>query len=302
MTKNRILVVGSTNVDLVTFMSRVPVGGETVIGKNFQQHFGGKGANQAVMAARCGVPVSMITGVGNDNFGDEMLKNLAVNEINVDSVFRFEGTSGVAHIWVEDNGENRITIIPGANFQLGPDAVVEEMKTLKDVGYVLAQCEVPLEVVEAVFANAKKSGITTIFNPAPFLPLPDGLLDNTDWLIVNESEFAQLHPKSMEPNNDETIKSLPRNGMTVITLGSAGAVLVQEDIIKRIPAPKKSPIDTTGAGDCLIGAFAAGLSMNLAPEKALKLGIRCASESVMRAGAQTSYPSFEEVQNFIRAL
>lgn len=302
MTKNRILVVGSTNVDLVTFMSRVPVGGETVIGKNFQQHFGGKGANQAVMAARCGVPVSMITGVGNDNFGDEMLKNLAVNEINADSVFRFEGTSGVAHIWVEDNGENRITIIPGANFQLRPDAVVEEMKTLKDVGYVLAQCEVPLEVVEAVFANAKKSGITTIFNPAPFLPLPDGLLDNTDWLIVNESEFAQLHPKSMEPNNDETIKSLPRNGMTVITLGSAGAVLVQEDIIKRIPAPKKSPIDTTGAGDCLIGAFAAGLSMSLAPEKALKLGIRCASESVMRAGAQTSYPSFEEVQNLTRAL
>jgi len=301
MTKNRILVVGSTNVDLVTFMSRVPVGGETVIGKDFQQHFGGKGANQAVMAARCGVPVSMIAGVGNDNFGDEMLKNLAVNEINVESVFCFEGTSGVAHIWVEDSGENRITIIPGANFQLRPDAVVEKMKSLNDVGYVVAQCEVPLMVVEAVFIEAKKSGITTIFNPAPFLPLPDGLLDNTDWLIVNESEFAQLHPKSMEPNDDEIIKSLPRNGMTVITLGSAGAILVQENI-KRIPAPKKSPIDTTGAGDCLIGAFAAGLSMSLAPEEALMLGVRCASESVMRAGAQTSYPSFEEVQNLIRAL
>jgi len=189
MIKNRILVVGSANVDLVTFMKRVPVGGETVIGKDFQQHFGGKGANQAVMAARCGVPVSMITGVGNDNFGDEMLKNLAVNKINADSVFRFEGTSGVAHIWVEDNGENRITIIPGANFQLRPDAVVEEMKSLKDVGYVVAQCEVPLEVVEAVFAEAKKSGITTIFNPAPFLPLPDGLLDNTDWLIVKNQNL-----------------------------------------------------------------------------------------------------------------
>jgi ribokinase len=126
-------------------------------------------------------------------------------------------------------------------------------------------------------------------------------LDNTDWLIVNESEFSQLHPESLEPNNDEVIKSLPRNGNTIITLGGAGAVLVQEEI-KRIPAPKKYPIDTTGAGDCLIGAFAAGLAMGYEPERALQLGIACASESVMRAGAQTSYPTFDEVQNLIRAL
>lgn len=301
MANNRVLVVGSTNVDLVTFMSRVPIGGETVIGKDFQQHFGGKGANQAVMAARCGVPVSMITGIGSDNFGAEMLKNLAENRIDTDSVFAFEGTSGVAHIWVEDSGENRITIIPGANFQLKSVAVVEKMKSLKDIGYVVAQCEVPLEVVNATFAEAKKSGITTIFNPAPFLPLPPELLENTDWLIVNESEFALLHPESLEPNNDEVIKSLPRNGKTVITLGSAGAVLVQQEI-KRIPAPKKFPVDTTGAGDCLIGAFAAGLAMGYEPERALKLGVECASESVMRAGAQTSYPTFEEVQDLIRAL
>ncbi len=301
MNKNRVLVVGSTNIDLVTTMSRVPSGGETIIGKEFQQHFGGKGANQAVMAARCGVPVSMISGVGSDNFGLDMLKNLSENKIDTNSIFRFPGTSGIAHIWVEESGENRITIIPGANFKLEPEAVVEEMKSLKDIGYVVAQCEVPLEVVRAAFSEAKKSGITTIFNPAPFLPLPSDLLDNTDWLIVNESEFAQLHPESLEPINDEVIKSLPRNGNTIITLGAAGAVLVQDEI-KRVTAPKRSPVDTTGAGDCLIGAFASGLSMGFAPEKALMLGVICASESVMRAGAQTSYPTFDEARELIETL
>ena len=297
----RVLVVGSANVDLVTFMSRVPDGGETIIGRDFQQHFGGKGANQAVMAARCGVPVSMITGLGDDNFGEAMLQNLAENKINTESVFNFSGTSGVAHIWVEDNGENRITIVPGANYQLNRDAVVERMNALSDVGFVVAQCEVPIEIVAAVFAEAKKRAITTIFNPAPFIPLPEGLLDNTDWLVVNETEFSQLHPESLEPNSDDVIRSLPRKGKTLITLGAAGAVLVN-DGIKRIPAPEKSPVDTTGAGDCLIGAFAAGLAMGLDPEKAIRLGIVCASESVMRAGAQTSYPTFDEVRELVRSL
>ena len=301
LAKNRVLVVGSTNVDLVTFMKRVPDGGETVIGREFQQHFGGKGANQAVMAARCGVPVSMIAGVGSDDFGNAMLQNLERNGIDIASIFKFEGTSGVAHIWVEDDGENRITIIPGANFKLSAKDVVERIGSLSDVGYIVAQCEVPLEIIAEVFKVAKNRGITTIFNPAPFLPLPEELLANTDWLVVNETEFSQLHPRRSEPINDEVIRSLPRIGKTVITLGSDGAVLVNEKIT-RIPAPKKSPIDTTGAGDCLIGAFAAGLAMGFQPEVAIKLGIACASESVMRAGAQTSYLSKEEVKQLIKTL
>jgi ribokinase len=301
LVKNRVLVVGSTNVDLVTFMKRVPDGGETVIGREFQQHFGGKGANQAVMAARCGVPVSMIAGVGSDDFGNAMLKNLEQNGVDVTPIFKFSGSSGIAHIWVEDNGENRITIIPGANFKLSEKDVVERIDSLSDVGFLVAQCEVPIEIVSAAFKKAKNSGITTIFNPAPFLPLTEELLANTDWLVVNETEFSQLHPEGFLPANDEVIRSLPRQGKTVITLGSEGAVLV-EGVILRIPAPKKSPIDTTGAGDCLIGAFAAGLAMGLHPEKAIKLGITCASESVMRAGAQTSYLNKEEVSQLLKTL
>lgn len=301
MANNRVLVVGSTNVDLVTFMQRVPNGGETIIGREFQQHFGGKGANQAVMAARCGVPVSMIAGIGDDDFGKSMLKNLENNGIDISPVFKFEGSSGVAHIWVEDDGENRITIVPGANYKLEVNAVNNRISGLSDVGFLVAQCEVPLEIVTAAFCEGKKRGITTIFNPAPFLPLPDELLANTDWLVVNETEFSQLHPESLLPTTDEIILSLPRNGKTVITLGSEGAVLV-DGTIKRIPAPKKSPIDTTGAGDCLIGAFAAGLALSLNSEKAIRLGITCASESVTRAGAQTSYPSQDEVRQALKSL
>lgn len=301
MSKKKVLVVGSTNVDLVTFMNRVPKAGETVIGKDFQQHFGGKGANQAVMAARCGAQVFMITGVGNDNFGQAIKANLTENNISTDLVFDFEGSSGIAHIWVEDSGENRITIIPGANFQLRADDVIKKMKSISGIGYVVAQCEVPLEVVDAVFFEALKSGIKTIFNPAPFVPIPKDLLEKVDWLVVNENEFSQLHPKLLGPLEDEAINSLPRKGNLVITLGESGAVLVDKGI-RRIAAPRRSPIDTTGAGDCLIGAFVAGLARGFKPAEALKLGIVCASESVMREGAQTSYPTYDEAHEIILAL
>ena len=143
MSKKRVLVVGSTNVDLVTSMARVPKEGETVLGKDFQQHFGGKGANQAVMAARCGAQVSMITGVGNDNFGQAIKANLIKNNIDTDSVFEFEGSSGIAHIWVEDSGENRITIIPGANFQLITDDVIKRMKSISGVDMLLRNVKFP---------------------------------------------------------------------------------------------------------------------------------------------------------------
>ena len=301
MSKKKVLVIGSTNVDLVTFMDRVPQEGETVLGKDFQQHFGGKGANQAVMAARCGAQVSMITGVGNDNFGQAIKANLIKNNIDTNSVFEFEGSSGIAHIWVEDSGENRITIIPGANFQLRADDVIKKMKSISGIGYVVAQCEVPLEIVDAVFSEAVKSEIITIFNPAPFVPIPKKLLEKVDWLVVNESEFSQLHPKLLEPINDEAINSLPRKRNLLITLGESGAVMVDKGI-KRFAAPKRSPIDTTGAGDCLIGAFVAGLARGFKPEVALKLGIVCASESVMREGAQTSYPTINEANEIIHAL
>lgn len=301
MMANRILVVGSTNVDLVTFMDHIPAGGETLIGIDFQQHFGGKGANQAVMAARCGVPVVMISGIGNDSFGTSMVENLRENGIETGSIFEFQGTSGLANIWVENSGENRITIIPGANYRLVVDDVLNEFNKLDSIGYVIAQCEVPLEIVSAVFSTAKKRGILTIFNPAPFLPIPDELLANTDWLIVNETEFSQLHHESKLPTSDEIIKSLKFEGRMLVTLGSDGAVLV-DDVIVRVPAPKKNPVDTTGAGDCLIGSFVAGLALGFAPEKALRFGITIASESVTRAGAQTSFPTKQEVKKIIEGL
>ena len=291
-----IAVIGSTMMDLTVYADVLPAAGETRFGESFTTGFGGKGANQAVMAARTGARVTMITGIGNDGFGDESLQNFKNSKMDTSSVLRFDTHTGVAHIWVDGQGQNRISIVPGANFQLTPQDAVEQVNKLKDVSVLIAQCEIPQEVTLAAFRTAQELGITTILNPAPYQPLSDDLLDLTDWLIPNEIEFAELDKSHREPNSDSVISSLRNKGRTIVTLGSEGAALVASDgTVKSFGAKKVTATDTTGAGDCFIGAFAAALASGATEESAVQFGIDCATKSVMRKGAQSSYPEIDEI-------
>lgn len=288
-------MLGSTNIDLVAYTDSIPNAGETITGIKFEQSFGGKGANQAIMASRTGVPVSMITGIGTDLNGNSAIKNLIDNDIDVSQIFVFPTTTGVAHIWVEASGENRIILIPGANYELNEKDVVERFLNLTNISHVIAQAEIPIEITEKVFAEARARNIQTILNPAPFIALPKSLLKNTDFLIVNEVEFQQLHPNHLLPSDDNIILSLPFDSFFIVTLGSAGAVLVTpEKIITKISAQKVEAIDTTGAGDALIGAFVGALALGKSAVAALEFGIVCATRSVTQIGAQSSYLSKDE--------
>lgn len=292
----KIAVIGSTMMDLTVYASVIPTAGETRFGDSFTTGFGGKGANQAVMAARTGAKVIMITGIGSDGFGDESLANFKTCGIDTTSVLRLPTHTGVAHIWVDGQGQNRIAIVPGANFALTPQDAVEEVSKLKNVSVLIAQCEIPQEVTLSAFRAAQKLGITTILNPAPYQPLTDELLELTDWLIPNEIEFAELDKTHRLPDSDLVIASLRKNGRTIVTLGSDGAALVTTNgSVKRFAAKKVSATDTTGAGDCFIGAFAAALASGASEESAVQFGIDCATKSVMRKGAQSSYPKIEEI-------
>jgi len=292
----KIAVIGSTMMDLTVYADILPAAGETRFGESFTTGFGGKGANQAVMAARTGAKVSMITGIGKDGFGDESLQNFKDCQMDTSSVLRLDTHTGVAHIWVDGQGQNRISIVPGANFKLTPQDAIDEVKKLKNVSVLIAQCEIPQEVTLAAFRTAQELGITTILNPAPYQPLTDDLLDLTDWLIPNEIEFAELDKAHRAPDTDEIIASLRAKGRTIVTLGSEGAALVTtEGKVKRFAAKKVSATDTTGAGDCFIGAFAAAIATGASEESAVQFGIDCATKSVARKGAQSSYPKIEEM-------
>jgi ribokinase len=292
----KIAVIGSTMMDLTVYADILPAAGETRFGESFTTGFGGKGANQAVMAARTGATVTMITGIGNDGFGDESLQNFKNSQMDTSSVLRLDTHTGVAHIWVDGQGQNRISIVPGANFKLTPQDAIDEVSKLKNVSVLIAQCEIPQEVTLAAFRTAQELGITTILNPAPYQPLTDDLLDLTDWLIPNEIEFAELDKAHRAPDTDEIIASLRDKGRTIVTLGSEGAALVtSEGKVKRFSAKKVSATDTTGAGDCFIGAFAAAIAAGANEESAVQFGIDCATKSVTRKGAQSSYPKIEEI-------
>ena len=292
----KIAVIGSTMMDLTVYADILPAAGETRFGESFTTGFGGKGANQAVMAARTGATVTMITGIGNDGFGDESLQNFKNSRMDTSSVLRLDTHTGVAHIWVDGQGQNRISIVPGANFKLTPQDAIDEVSKLKNVSVLIAQCEIPQEVTLAAFRTAQELGITTILNPAPYQPLTDDLLDLTDWLIPNEIEFAELDRAHRAPDTDEIIASLRDKGRTIVTLGSEGAALVTIDgKVKRFSAKKVSATDTTGAGDCFIGAFAAAIAAGANEESAVQFGIDCATKSVTRKGAQSSYPKIEEI-------
>ncbi|MFM7781995.1 MAG: ribokinase, partial [Candidatus Limnocylindrus sp.] len=227
MGEPRILVVGSTMMDLIAYVQRLPEVGETLVGDRFQMGFGGKGANQAVMAARFGTPVAMVNAVGNDAYGSAHMENFAKEGIDTTWMRTVEGSSGVAPIWVDAKGKNRIIIIPGANNSTDP-AVAESAVREFAPAIVVGELEIPQRVTLAAFRAARAAGITTLLNPAPAAELDPALLAATDWLAPNETEFATIF--GGEPRGDGAsarIKAaaVKSGAKLVVTLGSAGAVI-----------------------------------------------------------------------------
>jgi ribokinase len=299
-----IAVVGSMNIDLVTYAHRAPGPGETVIGERFQSGFGGKGANQAVMARLLGADVTFVGALGDDAYADMTLENFGRVGVDASGVMRVPGSSGVAPIWVEADGTNRIIVVPGANDLVTPEYAAAAVRGIAGLDVCVGQFEIPQAVTAAAFAAARERGATTILNPAPAAPISPDLLAATDWLIPNEVEFAILAGASGEPS-DADMAAFARRTRTrlVVTLGSRGAALVEEDgRVRRKAATSVAAVDTTGAGDAFVGAFAVGLALGLEEIAAVRLGIACASDSVTRPGTQASFPDAARCAALLEAV
>ncbi len=289
-----VAVVGSAMMDLTAYADVLPEPGQTLAGQLFTTGFGGKGANQAVMAALCGADVHFIGKLGDDVFGTAIAENFVKVGINSDFVETSSTPNGVAHIWVDGNGENRIIIIPGANHEIEISKAIEAINSIPNLSVVIAQCEIKQEITLAAFKAAKSRGCTTILNPAPFQEISAALLELCDWIIPNETEFRELHGQL--PTSDEILKSFRPGKNSIVTLGSKGAVYISAaGQIHYAAAPKVTAVDTTGAGDSFVGSFAFGLASGKDPVDAMKLGIAIASLSVTRKGAQSSYPNQTEI-------
>ena len=285
---SKICVIGSSNIDQIAYTQNIPADGETLFGDSFQMGFGGKGANQAVMAGLLGADVYMITCLGDDVYKEMTINNYEANNVNTDHIQLVKGASGVAPIWVDATGQNRIIVIPGANNEIDAQKAISSIEEIGDISVLVGQCEIPMEVNHEVFQYAKSNSVTTIFNPAPAKKLERDFLEHISWLIPNENEFELI--SGMEPNDDNFLKfneEIPCN--LIVTLGEKGAVLVDENKTHYFDAPSVNAIDTTGAGDSFIGTFAYELSESNSPESCIKKAVEKASQSVTKKVTQSSY-------------
>ena len=308
MRKPRIAVIGSNNVDLVTYVNRMPVRGETVEAPSFEMGHGGKGANQAVAAAKLGASVVMITAVGDDMFADRTIQNLASLGVDTTYVKRVAGkSSGVAPIMVEPSGENSILIVKGANSDLSPADVERAAEALKTCDLILLQLEVPLETVYAAIAFGKRNGIRTVLNPAPATPeLDPERLRDVSFFIPNETELAILTglPVGTDQEIGDAARSLVGKGVetVIVTLGARGALLTTREGVSRIAPVRVEPVDTTGAGDAFVGSFARYFAAGLSSEAALAKAALYAADSVTRRGTQKAYASEAQFEAFCQSL
>ncbi|MEE1755014.1 ribokinase [Streptomyces sp. SP18CS02] len=288
-----IAVLGSTNMDLVAYVSRAPKLGETVTGRKFRTVPGGKGANQAVAAARAGADVTMIGAVGSDEFGSRLRAGLDSAGVDTDFLRTTEGPSGTAHIVVDDEGGNAIVVIPGANGTVtslspGDEALIATADAL------LLQLELPLSAVTAGAEAARRHGVRTILTPAPARPLPRELLAATDLLVPNEHEAAVLTGLADPLSAAEALlRDVPE---VVITLGSSGSLHAARGTRPlTVPAPRVRAVDTTAAGDTFVGALAVALGEGRPVPDALAWASAAAALSVQRPGASSSMPYRTEI-------
>jgi len=290
----RIAVVGSANMDLTTFTQQFPKSGETIFGQKFDLGFGGKGANQAVAARLCGAEVFMVARVGSDLFGPATVENFTQFGIDVSQVRPVETVStGVAPIFVDPAGHNRIIVVKGANDLLTPAAVEAAKPLLKTVDWIVLQFEIPLETVDYTIQFARQHGIRTILNPAPAQPIEMKSLRQLDYFVPNESEAEAISGSPVRNLDDakKCAQKLLSQGIrsVILTLGARGSLLAAEDGMEHVPAFPMKTVDTTGAGDAFIGSFAVFLGEGLSEREAVRRANLYAGLSTTRIGTQKSF-------------
>ena len=287
-------VVGSANVDLTTFNDVFPRPGETIFGKNFDLGFGGKGANQAVAARLCGANVIMVARVGNDLFGPATIKNFESQGIDARNVLLTEGvSSGVAPIFVDSSGQNRIIVVKGANDMLSPEDVDAAAPLLNKADTIVLQFEIPLHTVYHTVRFARANGIRCLVNPAPAQPIDLKKVGAADFFIPNESEAEAISGIPVHSTDDakKCAEFLVLQGLrrVVITLGERGSMVASSEGVELIPPFKVKAVDTTGAGDAFIGSFAVFLSEGLPEKEALTRANLYAALSTTKVGTQKSF-------------
>lgn len=293
-------VAGSANLDLVVEVDHHPVTGETVLGGDHARIPGGKGANQAVAAARLGAAVSFVGRVGADAAGDQLRASL--DEAGVDLTHLDtdpDAPSGIAMIGVDRSGDNAIIVSPGANARLQPNHIAGAEDLLKQAAGLLLQLETPLETV---LAAARAAEGIVVLDPAPAQPLPAELLAAIDVLVPNETELALLSGQPVDPNETNSVAAAARSlgvPTVVVTLGAAGAVVVTTDAATPIPAPVVNPVDTTAAGDAFRAALAIGLISGQPATAAAAFAVRVGAAATLRPGAQPSLPTRSELEDLL---
>lgn len=299
--KKRIVVVGSLNMDLVVRAPRHPQPGETLIGGDFQTFPGGKGANQAVAAARLGAEVRMIGRVGRDAFGDALLETVRRDGVDTTFIRRDEqAATGVALITLDAGGQNTIVVAPGANMQVTPQDIEESAAAFEGADLLLMQLECPLEAVQAAARLAHRHGLAVALNPAPARPLPADLLAQTDYLLPNQPELRLL--AEGEANLYAAAARLLTSGVRnlVVTLGEEGALLVTAGGQEKLPAFPVTVVDTVAAGDAFAAAFCVALAEGQPLREAVIWGNAAGALAVTRPGAQPSMPTRAELTQFLK--
>jgi ribokinase len=284
----KICIVGIANIDQISYVDTIPSDGETVFGDSYQMGFGGKGANQAVMAGLLGADVYMIACLGTDVYNKMTVDNLNNNNVNTDYIQTVDGSSGVAPIWVDKTGQNRIIVIPGANNLIDGDVAINSLDKIGSLDVLVGQFEIPLEVNEKVFEYANNNGVQTVLNPAPAGTISEKLLNNTSWFIPNEVEFEEMLG---EPFNEKALlqHSKEVKPEIIVTLGEKGCAEVSDGKVYIHQAKKVTAVDTTGAGDAFVGTFSYGLASKMTKQDSILLALEKATNSVTKKGTQSSY-------------
>jgi len=304
MEKKGVLVVGSSNMDLVVTVKRFPDPGETIFGNRFEMFPGGKGANQAVCAARLGCKTTFIGKMGNDNFNEKLSQTMIESGVDISNLLVDEKEhTGTALITVEGSGQNQIIVISGSNMKLTPEDIESKSFLFEETSVVLTQLEIPIQTVIKTSKLAKQSDALLILNPAPAATLPENLFPLIDFITPNNNELESLTGIQIkdELSIEKAAKILLCKGTknVIVTLGNKGCMLINDSVTKQFNVSKVKVVDSTAAGDAFNGAFASSLAEGHSIDESIEFANKVASFSVTRMGAQSSMPYLNEIKNLV---